>query len=182
MNHIALRIFAPAVLLGASALVSGCAHARVLQPVAPAGAVSTTETTSNLVQSQPTTSGVNVSDEIARACKIDFDNAGTAPKFDFDTSALRPAERSVLEQVAACVTTGPLEGRSLALVGRADPRGEVEYNFLLGESRAGSVESYLTALGVDGSRIATTSRGKLDATGTDEAGWQVDRRVDIDLR
>jgi peptidoglycan-associated lipoprotein len=67
-------------------------------------------------------------------------------------------------------------------MGRADPRGETEYNFVLGESRASSVRTYLMGLGLDGSRISTTSRGKLDATGTDEAGWQLDRRVDVDLR
>jgi outer membrane protein OmpA-like peptidoglycan-associated protein len=39
-----------------------------------------------------------------------------------------------------------------------------------------------TKLGVDASKVTTTSRGKLDATGSDEASWQQDRRVDIDLR
>lgn len=37
------------------------------------------------------------------------------------------------------MTTGSLKGRSLRLVGRADPRGEVEYNFVLGESHAGNI-------------------------------------------
>jgi hypothetical protein len=83
--------------------------------------------------------------------------------------------------VAKCVTTGALKGRTLHLVGRADPRGTVEYNFVLGESRADSVSSYLEGLGVDSSRITSTSRGKLDATGTDEPTWQLDRRVDVDL-
>jgi hypothetical protein len=32
------------------------------------------------------------------------------------------------------------------------------------------------------SKITTWSRGKLDATGTDETTWQRDRRVDIDLK
>jgi hypothetical protein len=29
--------------------------------------------------------------------------------------------------------------------------------------------------------MRATSRGELDATGTDETGWAQDRRVDIDL-
>jgi peptidoglycan-associated lipoprotein len=180
MSPIALRIVAPAVLLGASVLV-GCAHEHVSETVVPAPLLSTTRTTSNVVRAQPT-SGINVSDGILTACKIDFNNVGTAPKFDFDRSDLSTQERTLLESVAKCVTAGPLKGRSLQLVGRADPRGEVEYNFLLGGSRAWSVDSYLMSLGLDRSRIETTSRGKLDATGTDEAGWRVDRRVDIALR
>jgi hypothetical protein len=30
--------------------------------------------------------------------------------------------------------------------------------------------------------MSETSRGALDATGTNEAGWQTDRRVDIALQ
>ncbi|MGO8994098.1 MAG: hypothetical protein ACLQVI_12280 [Polyangiaceae bacterium] len=30
--------------------------------------------------------------------------------------------------------------------------------------------------------MTTTSRGKLDATGTGETTWQLDRRVDLDLQ
>jgi len=72
------------------------------------------------------------------ACGIDLNNVERAPKFEFDRSDLVGQDRSVLDQIAKCVTTGPLRGRSLRLVGRADPRGEVEYNFALGEHRAGS--------------------------------------------
>ena len=68
------------------------------------------------------------------------------------------------------MTSGPLQGRSLRLVGRADPRGETEYNFALGSARAGSVDTYLIDLGLDSARVSMTSRGKLDATGTDETG------------
>jgi peptidoglycan-associated lipoprotein len=125
---------------------------------------------------------IGISTDIARACGIKFNDPDKAPKFDFDQSALMPADRAVLDQVAACVTRGPLKGRDLNLVGRADPRGEAEYNMALGEHRAGSAWRYLTALGVDKGKLAETSRGKLDATGSDEQGWARDRRVDILLR
>jgi peptidoglycan-associated lipoprotein len=87
-----------------------------------------------------------------------------------------------LQQIATCVTTGPLKGRALQLVGRADARGEAEYNMGLGEHRADAVRKYLGALGVPQTQLTETSRGKLDATGTDEAGYQRDRRVDVALR
>jgi peptidoglycan-associated lipoprotein len=125
--------------------------------------------------------GVKVSDELARLCKIQFENTDKAPKFDFDEAALLPEDRAVLEQVAKCVTEGPMKGRKLALVGRADPRGETMYNLALGEHRADSVRVYLAKLGVGEDKMVLTSRGELDAEGSDEETWKADRRVDIAL-
>jgi peptidoglycan-associated lipoprotein len=81
--------------------------------------------------------------------------------------------------IAACFTRGPLKGRSLKLVGRADPRGDDEYNMVLGQSRADSVGAALSRDGLERSRMSSTSRGDLDAKGHDENGWSKDRRVDI---
>ncbi len=125
---------------------------------------------------------VNVSDDIIKACNIHLDNVSRAPKFDFDDAQLLPEDRDVLEQIAKCVTTGPLKGRHLSLVGRCDPRGEVEYNMVLGDYRAESVHDYLAKLGVDPNAMARTSRGELDAEGKDEDGWRRDRRVDVSLQ
>jgi peptidoglycan-associated lipoprotein len=123
---------------------------------------------------------VNVSGDIRAACKID--DSDRSPKFDFDSTSLSSADRDVLEQVAKCLTTGPLKGRAVELVGRADARGETEYNMGLGETRATSVKKYLGGLGVDNTKMSETSRGELDATGKDEEGWRKDRRVDMRLK
>jgi len=88
----------------------------------------------------------------------------------------------VLDQLATCLTTGALKGKAVSLIGRADPRGTEEYNLGLGSRRASSVSSYLVHLGVGQPQLAVTTRGALDATGTDEAGWAKDRRVDIQLK
>lgn len=125
---------------------------------------------------------VGVGHDLASACSIRFGAVDSAPKFAFDETELLPEDRDVLQQVAACVTSGPLRGRALRLIGHADARGEPEYNMTLGAQRAGSALSFLIHLGVDPKKIATTSRGELDATGADEAGWRRDRRVDIVLR
>ncbi len=122
---------------------------------------------------------VKLSDDLAKLCKIQFSNVERAPKFDYDEAALLPEDRSVLEQVAKCMTEGPMKGKKLALVGRADPRGEGEYNMALGEHRADSVRVYLAKLGVEGDKMVLTSRGELDAEGTDEDSWRSDRRVDL---
>jgi peptidoglycan-associated lipoprotein len=163
-----------------ASLSAGCAHQETTPPVAVD--VSRQPTVTTTTGAPVATGGLSVSQGLLRACEVRFDDPDQAPKFDFDQSALEDRDRSVLEQVATCVTTGPLKGRSLHLIGRADPRGEVEYNMVLGERRASSVSQYLTQLGVDSARITETSRGKLDATGTDDATWEHDRRVDVDLR
>ena len=121
-----------------------------------------------------------VSGDIVQLCGIKV-STSAAPTFDYDKAELSPEDKSVLDQLATCLTTGALKGKSVALIGRADPRGTDEYNLGLGSQRAGSVSSYLTRLGVQSSQLGVTTRGSLDATGTDEAGWQKDRRVDITL-
>jgi peptidoglycan-associated lipoprotein len=67
----------------------------------------------------------------------------------------------------------------MKLIGHTDPRGETEYNFGLGQRRAGNVAAYLTTRGVDKGHMAASSHGEIDATGTDEDGWARDRRVDV---
>jgi peptidoglycan-associated lipoprotein len=67
----------------------------------------------------------------------------------------------------------------MSLVGHADPRGEAEYNLSLGGLRADGVKSAIVSARLDQRQITTTSRGELDARGTDEASWQQDRRVDV---
>jgi peptidoglycan-associated lipoprotein len=120
---------------------------------------------------------INLSPDIRQMCGID--DTDRAPKFDFDSQQLASNDRDILSQVARCFTTGPLKGRSLKLTGRADPRGETEYNMNLGEARATSVRTYLAQLGVGPANMSETSRGALDATGHDEETWRKDRRVDV---
>lgn len=124
---------------------------------------------------------VNVDSDIVKACNLKFDNLEDAPKFDYNSDELTPGEKQVLEAVAKCLTTGPLKGRSVDLVGRADPRGETEYNMTLGAKRARQVHGFLSGLGVGNDKLHDTSRGELDATGKDEEGWRKDRRVDVRL-
>jgi peptidoglycan-associated lipoprotein len=130
---------------------------------------------------KPASPSLNVSEDLARACKLHMNDIASAPKFDFDKSELQAADRDVLAKVAECLTSGPLKGKAVKLVGRADPRGEAQYNMALGANRANGVADYLARLGVDKKQLESTSRGELDAVGTDEAGWQTDRRVDIVL-
>lgn len=128
---------------------------------------------------RPASPSIAVSEDVLRDCQLNLGVIGKAPKFEFDKSELMPADIDVLNQIAACFTTGPLRGASLQLVGRADPRGTLSYNDALGLRRAQQVASFLRQLGVGADRIEETSRGKREAIGTDEASWAVDRRVDV---
>jgi peptidoglycan-associated lipoprotein len=80
------------------------------------------------------------------------------------------------------MTSGTLKGRKVLLTGHCDARGENEHNMGLGAERSERARTFLTSLGVPSERVMTSSRGKLDAVGTDEAGWAKDRRVDIEVR
>jgi hypothetical protein len=44
------------------------------------------------------------------------------------------------------------------------------------------VRDFLKHLGVGQGQLAQTTRGALDASGTDDATWKQDRRVDITLQ
>lgn len=140
--------------------------------------VGKTETTSS-PKPRRSDQAINLSEDIRKACNID--DTDRAPKFDFDSTALSSNDRDLLQKLGTCLTTGPLKGRSIKLVGRTDPRGESEYNMNLGGARASNVRDFLKALGLDAARVAETSRGALDATGQDEETWRKDRRVDVSL-
>lgn len=125
-----------------------------------------------------TTTAVNIDDAILKACGI----AAPHAYFAFDSANLRPGDTKPLEEVATCFISGPLKGRSMQLVGHADPRGESEYNMVLGQSRADRVASFLRSKGVKKAQLASSSRGAMDASGSDEPSWARDRRVDLMLK
>lgn len=124
----------------------------------------------------PTSGSIHIDDKITKAC-------GDIPAahFAFDSTAISGDAMAALDALARCFVSGPLKGRSMRLTGHADPRGETEYNIALGQKRAGSVADYLFTKGLDKMRAQTLSKGAFEATGTDEAGWARDRKVDVQL-
>mgnify|MGYP002619638198 FL=1 len=119
--------------------------------------------------------GIVIDQRIADLCDI------PTAHFDFDSSALSTEARTALDALASCFTEGAAKGKGMRMVGHADPRGPEEYNFGLGQRRAGSVASHIIERGLSESAIETSSRGELDAKGTDEATWALDRKVEIFL-
>lgn len=149
---------------------------------APASTVAANQPATPPAASQTAGSAnVHVDDDLAAKCNLTFSSVDAAPKFDYDESQLEASDRNVLQQVADCLVKGPLKGKSVKLVGRADPRGTEEYNLGLGTRRAESVRSYLQRLGVPAARLSPSTRGDLDASGSDETSYRRDRRVDLKL-
>jgi len=122
-------------------------------------------------------SNVAIAADIRAACGLSDSEAF----FPYDSATVRSEDRAILKKLADCFSTGPLKNREMRLVGRADPRGDEEYNYLLGQRRADNVKSGIASSGLVEGRVATTSRGEEDANGNNEAGWARDRRVDVML-
>ena len=101
--------------------------------------------------------------------------------FDYDKSALRPGDVSVLDQkIPLLQTNGAV---TIRIAGHCDERGSDEYNLALGNRRAMAAKQYLVSHGIDAGRITTVSYGKerpLDP-GHDEDAWAKNRRDEFEL-
>jgi len=97
--------------------------------------------------------------------------------FEYDSAQLRPDARATLDALAARMQQLPQ--CRFEIEGHCDERGTREYNLALGEKRASVVMSYLAAIGVDSTRMQTTSYGKERpaAIGTGEETWAKNRRA-----
>lgn len=125
----------------------------------------------------PTQGNIRVAENVLKACGLADDSA----YFAFDSSHVQDRDKKLLRALANCFESGPLKGRQMSLVGHADPRGSGDYNLALGGRRADSVKALVLAENMNASRVSTTSRGDMDAVGTDEPSWANDRTVDIKL-
>ncbi len=99
--------------------------------------------------------------------------------FGFNLSTLSKDATGALSRNAACLAK---TSRGIDLIGHADPRGTTEYNMALSDRRAQAVRDYLRQAGIESTRLRPVPRGNLDATGSDEAGWAKDRRVDSEWK
>lgn len=120
---------------------------------------------------------IEIDPDISSACGI------SAPEayFAYNSAKLSGEADGVLQKLVTCFTTGPLAGKTMRLVGHTDPRGDEEYNLTLGGRRADNVKAALSKKGLPDGQMQTTSRGEMEATGSDESSWAKDRKVNIAL-
>ena len=102
--------------------------------------------------------------------------------FDYDSFNLKPESQSVIEAHAKFLRANAQ--RKVSLEGHTDERGGREYNLALGQKRAEAVRRALSLLGVADAQMEAVSFGKEKpaATGSDEAAWAQNRRVEIVYR
>lgn len=165
------------VLVFTSVVGCGSEQKEPEAPPPPAEAAPVTPAPAGKETDDPRQSSITISDRIKTACGINESET----HFAYNSARVASSEKTIFKKLADCFTTGPLKGLTMHLVGHADPRGEPEYNMQLGEKRAGNVAKAVIAEGLPQAQVTTTSRGELDATGTDEASWAEDRRVNINV-
>lgn len=130
--------------------------------------------------SSQTDMAIGISDEFRRQCQLP-NSPREAPRFEPGQATLPAQSRSVLDDVANCLSQGPLEGRAILLIGRADARGTVQQNEQLARERAQAALDYLASHGVARNNMRVIATGEYGAQGRDPAGRALDRRVDIEL-
>jgi peptidoglycan-associated lipoprotein len=99
--------------------------------------------------------------------------------FEFDQATLSDLAKNTLVRNAEWLRSH--SAARIQVEGNADERGTPEYNLALGERRAIAVKSYLSSLGIDGSRLVTISYGEESPAdpGHSDAAWAKNRRVDF---
>ena len=117
----------------------------------------------------------SITSELAPDDKTRFENEDIY--FDFDSIQLTPQAQEILTKKGIWLRDNP--AATVTIEGHCDNRGTNEYNLALGEGRAQSAKTFLTDLGIDGSRLRTISYGEerpLDP-GQTETAWAKNRRV-----
>ena len=94
--------------------------------------------------------------------------------------------RQLVEEYAKFLENCP--SLKMRVSGHTDERGSEEYNIVLGEKRAGSVEKFIKDLGITDNRIRTVSYGEAmpaaianDINADSEDLHQKNRRVEFEL-
>jgi outer membrane protein OmpA-like peptidoglycan-associated protein len=102
--------------------------------------------------------------------------------FDTDSSSLRSASRTTLNELAQNFRQYP--DNVITVEGHTDSTGTEQYNQRLSERRASSVADYLIDNGVPASAITVYGYGETRPSSTNDTveGRQLNRRVEIHIQ
>jgi len=100
-------------------------------------------------------------------------------RFEYDSSSVNAEFMPLIEAHARYLRE--YKSRHITLTGHTDERGSREYNLALGMTRAEQVRRAFLILGVEERQIDAISYGEEQPqnTGSDEAAWAENRRVEI---
>jgi peptidoglycan-associated lipoprotein len=101
--------------------------------------------------------------------------------FEKNSAELQPSALEILAEKAAWLRAHPQI--RVVIQGNSDEDGTAEYNFALGDQRAGAVTTYLIERGVDIARMAVVSNGRETPAviGQDEVSRAKNRRVHFSI-
>jgi peptidoglycan-associated lipoprotein len=99
--------------------------------------------------------------------------------FDYDSSNVKTASEALIEAHGKYLASH--QERRVVIQGNTDERGGSEYNVALGQKRAEAVRGLLVIYGAKESQLEAISFGKEKprASGSNEAAWAENRRVDL---
>lgn len=102
--------------------------------------------------------------------------------FAVDESTLLPEAEARLDDIVEVLEFYP--DAPVEIVGHTDSDGAADHNQDLSERRAQAVADYVTAAGVDASRLTVAGRGETDPVASNDTaeGKQQNRRVEILIR
>ena len=173
--------------LAAVVMLAGCASGVKLDDAAPVesrtgnavgagNAAGSGASSSGTSQTQVTPVDLSKSNAAANA------NLARVIYFDYDSFVVKDEFRPVVEAQAKALVVD--RQRKLSVEGHTDDRGGREYNLALGQKRAEAVAKSLTLLGAVDSQVEAVSFGKERpaATGSDEASFAKNRRVELNNR
>jgi peptidoglycan-associated lipoprotein len=100
--------------------------------------------------------------------------------FAYDDSRLNHSDERILSVHAKYMLDH--QNISMRIKGYTDERGSPEYNIVLGEHRAQSVERFLQTKGVPANRLSVVSYGKEQPVNleSNEAAWAQNRRAELE--
>ena len=101
--------------------------------------------------------------------------------FDYNEAAIRTDDNARLDAKAALLKQ--FSTLRIRITGHADERGSDQYNIALGKRRADAAKDYLVRVGIDASRIETSSLGREvpENSGHDESAWAQNRRDEFEI-
>ena len=134
-------------------------------------ACASNKTDSNAVKTVDVTNGIGADGVPAPATRSVY--------FDLDRYTVRADGEPVVRAHSEFLNKN--RNQHVLLQGNTDERGTAEYNLALGQRRSEAVKNAMSALGVNTSQIEAVSFGKEKpkATGSNEAAWAENRRVDF---
>ncbi|RQO56343.1 peptidoglycan-associated lipoprotein Pal [Paucibacter sp. KBW04] len=173
-----MKITRYALTLLAAAALAGCGSAVKLDEPAPVETRPVAPTTSNNTNAQPVAESKVATVDLGAQLTAAVANQRVV-LFDFDSYTVKDEYRGLIDAHAKRLNND--RKLALSLEGHTDERGGREYNLALGQKRAEAVAKSLTLLGVNASQVEAVSFGKERpaATGSDEAAWAKNRRVEL---